>query len=489
MGASLFCDTCGAEITAQMRQCSVCGCDIDHSSTPPGAASGAGSLLAGRYRLIDEIGQGGFGLLYKAQDTAPHNRLVAIKQINMGALSAQEKIEATDSYNREVMYLSKLQHKNLPRFYDHFTDPDHWYVVMAYIEGETLEDILKKTPGGRLPLQQVLSIGIALCDVLQYLHQQNPPIIFRDIKPGNIMMTRRGHLYLIDFGIARSYRPEKAKDTGALGSPGYAAPEQYGRAQTTAQTDLYGLGATLQTLLTGMEPLEVALDGMPADLYLPRRLRNLLARMMERDAGKRPKNAAEVKSDLRRLRGITLWNEIQIALSSIGAIAILDILAVRSSIITRGDWTVILALNLLLVVPYMAWRPYKIAKTPGGMDKQEIWLDLRKRLINAYFAAVSIALGVICFAVLPHLLPGSAMLLDLFGVGILTLIGLAIIIAICIAVCVTAIFVVGHSIELTSKAWKNLSRKISGSRPTPQPGAASPHAPAQAQVQQMQRHP
>src|SRR5579875_2226192 len=362
MAASLFCDTCGAEITVQMQRCSVCGRNIDLSSTPPDTASGATGLLAGRYRLIDEIGQGGFGLLYKAQDTAQRDRLVAIKQINMSALSAQEKIEATDSYNREVLYLSKLQHKNLPHFYDHFTDPDHWYVVMEYIEGETLEEILKKTPGSRFPLQQVLAIGITLCDVLQYLHQQNPPIIFRDMKPGNIMMTPRGHLYLIDFGIARSYHPEKTKDTGALGSPGYAAPEQYGRTQTTAQTDLYGLGATLQTLLTGMEPLELALDGMPADLYLPKCLRNLLARTMEREAGKRPKNASEVKSDLRRLRGLTLWNAIQFAFSSIGVLAILVILAVRSSIISSGDWTIILALNLLLIVPYMAWLLYKIAK-------------------------------------------------------------------------------------------------------------------------------
>jgi len=481
MAASLFCDTCGAEITVQMQRCSVCGRNIDLSSTPPDTASGATGLLAGRYRLIDEIGQGGFGLLYKAQDTAQRDRLVAIKQINMSALSAQEKIEATDSYNREVLYLSKLQHKNLPHFYDHFTDPDHWYVVMEYIEGETLEEILKKTPGGRFPLQQVLAIGITLCDVLQYLHQQNPPIIFRDMKPGNIMMTPRGHLYLIDFGIARSYHPEKTKDTGALGSPGYAAPEQYGRTQTTAQTDLYGLGATLQTLLTGMEPLEVALDGMPADLYLPKCLRNLLARTMEREAGKRPKNASEVKSDLRRLRGLTLWNAIQFAFSSIGVLAILVILAVRSSIISSGDWTIILALNLLLIVPYMAWLLYKIAKEPDGRDAREIWLALRKRLINSFFAAVSIALGVICISVLPRLFPGSETLLDLFAAGFLMLIGLSVIIAICIAVCIAAIFVIGHAIEFTSKAWKNLSRKVSGSRP---------NAPAQARVQQqVQRRP
>ncbi|TMF41630.1 MAG: serine/threonine protein kinase, partial [Chloroflexi bacterium] len=152
--------------------------------------------------------------------------------------------------------LSRLNHRNLPRIYDHFTDPTHWYVVMQYIEGETLEDYLKRAKGGHLPLKQVRAIGVQLSKVLYYLHAQTPSIIFRDVKPANIMRTRRGRLYLIDFGIARHFNPNKKRDTGPLGSPGYAAPEQYGRAQSTAQTDIYGLGVTLQTLLTGKEPLD-----------------------------------------------------------------------------------------------------------------------------------------------------------------------------------------------------------------------------------------
>jgi serine/threonine protein kinase len=253
--------------------------------TPP-ASTGLlppGFLLAYRYHVLHQVGQGGFATVYKAEDRLQKNALVALKQINLGALSAQEMIDATDAYNREVTYLSHLQHENLPRIFDHFTDANNWYVVMEYIEGKTLEERLS-TSRRPLSVKQTLEIGITLCNVLQYLHRQRPPIIFRDLKPANIMTSRTGRLYLIDFGIARRYRQGQGKDTGALGSPGYAAPEQYGkRAQTTPQTDVYGLGATLQTLITGKEPLELLTEGVPPKRSIPQNLQALLTRMLERD--------------------------------------------------------------------------------------------------------------------------------------------------------------------------------------------------------------
>ncbi|GAC1308252.1 MAG: hypothetical protein NVSMB27_45940 [Ktedonobacteraceae bacterium] len=259
-------------------------------------------LFAQRYRILEKVGEGGFAVTYQAEDLEQHRRLVAIKQINLSLLSPQQMIEATDSFNREVEYLSQLKHDHIPHIHDHFTDPDHWYVVMDYIEGETLEDQLKKAHRGRFSTQKVLDIGIVLCDVLGYLHAQRPPIVFRDVKPANIMLTKTGRIYLIDFGIARHYTSGQTRDTAPLGSPGYAAPEQYGKAQTTAQTDIYGLGATLQTLLTGKEPLELLVGGASPDRRIPKKLQTLLTSMLERDASQRPQSADEVKQPLQWLK-------------------------------------------------------------------------------------------------------------------------------------------------------------------------------------------
>jgi serine/threonine protein kinase len=183
---------------------------------------------------------------------------------------------------------------------------------MSYIKGQTLDDYIQTLPGHRLPIKEVIKIGMQVCDVLHYLHSQRPPIIFRDVKPANLMRTPKGEIYLIDFGIARRYMPERTKDTGPLGSPGYAAPEQYGLSQTTALTDIYGLGATLQTLLTGKEPYEqtTATSLLSAQHSRYARLRRLLDRMLEKESRKRPKHIEEVRAWLENIlhgRGWSVW--------------------------------------------------------------------------------------------------------------------------------------------------------------------------------------
>src|SRR5947209_4158838 len=248
----LYCNNCGAANQKQATHCFACEKPL-HTSTSTQAQE---TLLKQRYRIIGLAGQGGFGSVYKAIDTQAGNCPVAIKVINLSTLTAQKAIEATEAFNREVLVLSGLAHSNLPRLYDHFTDREHWYLVTDFIEGETLERYLDKTNNGRLPREEVITIGIQLCTVLDYLHTRQPPIIFRDLKPSNVMRTPAGHLYLIDFGIARHFKPGQPRDTKALGSPGYAAPEQYGSAQTTPQADIYSLGAMLHQLLTGNDPAQ-----------------------------------------------------------------------------------------------------------------------------------------------------------------------------------------------------------------------------------------
>ncbi len=186
----LYCNNCGAANQKQATHCFAC----EESLHTPAKET----LLKQRYRIIGLVGQGGFGAVYKAVDTQSGNRLVAIKAINLSILTAQEVIEATGAFNREVLVLSGLAHPNLPRLYDHFTDTEHWYLVTDFIEGETLERYLDKTRHGRLPTEEVIDIGIQLCTVLDYLHTRQPPIIFRDLKPSNVMRTPAGHLYLID---------------------------------------------------------------------------------------------------------------------------------------------------------------------------------------------------------------------------------------------------------------------------------------------------
>ena len=213
-------------------------------------------------------------------------------------------IEATEAFNREMMLLSGLKHPNLPRIYSHFSDAECWYLVMDFIEGITLEKHLETVPNGRLPVGEVLEIGLLLCSVLEYLHTRQPPIIFRDLKPANVMMTVTGHIYLIDFGIARHFKPGQNKDTTALGSSGYAAPEQYGKAQTTQRADIYSLGVTLHQLLTGDDPADSPFHFAPLQLpNLPvlKALDTLIMSMLSVDILSRPASIVSVKQELERI--------------------------------------------------------------------------------------------------------------------------------------------------------------------------------------------
>src|SRR6266404_797236 len=306
--STLYCINCGAANLIQAKFCFGCGQSLQTNVAAPAVGSLTGLLvhshvLKQRYSVISRVGRGGFGAVYKATDLQFGNRLVAIKEMSQSGLSQQDLVEATNAFTHEALLLAGLSHPNLPCIYAQFTEMGRWYLVMDFIEGETLEDYLRKTPGGYLPLAEALEIGIQLSTVLDYLHTRHPPIIFRDLKPANVIRIPAGHLYLIDFGIARHFKPGQPTDTIALGSPGYAAREQYAKlqSQTTPRSDIYSLGATLHHMLTGDDPSLMPFQfAPPCSQPVPAALASLIMQMVELDAHKRPLSMALVKQELKR---------------------------------------------------------------------------------------------------------------------------------------------------------------------------------------------
>ena len=206
-----------------------------------------GTLLNNRYRILSVLGQGGMGAVYHAIDE------------NLGiAVAVKENLFLTDEYSRqfqrEASILASLRHPNLPRVGDYFTLPNQGqYLIMDYIEGEDLRMRLERMK--TLPEKDVILIGVLICDALAYLHSRKPPVVHRDIKPGNIKITPEGEVILVDFGLAKVMAVGQATTTGARAmTPGYSPPEQYGTARTDARSDVYSLGATLYAALTGLIP-------------------------------------------------------------------------------------------------------------------------------------------------------------------------------------------------------------------------------------------
>lgn len=269
-----------------------------------------GTVLKEQYRIQNIIGQGGMGAVYLAEDTTEPGRRWAIKETRNDNGDPQVLRDSLAQFENEARTLQNLHHPNLPQVGDFFEENKNPYLVMEYIDGETLERRLLRM---RQPLeeQDVIAWMLQVCDVLAYLHNQN--VIFRDIKPANIMLDTGGKIKLIDFGIARTYKVGKQKDTRFIGSLNYAPPEQYGKGQTDARSDIYATGATMAHLLTGRPPMPVHTPHSGAlrklNPSISEAVELIIIKAMQLDRINRYQTAHEMAQALRQVFRVTVGQE------------------------------------------------------------------------------------------------------------------------------------------------------------------------------------
>jgi serine/threonine-protein kinase len=267
-----------------------------------------GTILQGKYQyqIRRLVGGGGMAWVYQAEklssdsdSSANTPSLWALKELRPQTQDPEAQAHARTLFNQEAKILSQLSHPNLPKVIDFFEDGGRAYLVMEFIWGESLE---KRIEQARSPLmeRQVLTWAVQICEVLEYLHSRQPPIIFRDMKPSNVMVNNAGTVKLVDFGIARTYKEDKLQDTIALGSENYAAPEQWGEAQTDGRSDIYGLGATMYHLLANIPPSPAFLPSEPSPIStlnaaLSPDTVQIVTRAMARERRERYQSATEMK--------------------------------------------------------------------------------------------------------------------------------------------------------------------------------------------------
>lgn len=264
-----------------------------------------GDLIDGKYKILNEIGRGGMSTVYLAINEKA-NKPWAVKEVRKNGISNRELVK--QSLMVEINLLKKLKHKGLPSIVDIIDQQDNYLIVMDYIEGITLENIMQEE--GVQPQEKVVDWAIQLCDVLQYLHTRKPAIIYRDMKPSNIMLQSDGSVVLIDFGTAREFKERHVEDTTCLGTQGYAAPEQFGgMGQTDERTDIYSLGATMYRLVTGHNPSEPPYEMYPITHWNPRLstgLEGIIAKCTSKDPKSRYQSVQEVRYALEHYRDLDL---------------------------------------------------------------------------------------------------------------------------------------------------------------------------------------
>ena len=243
---SIICNNCNISNKDEALYCNKCGTRLLDITLAEG------KILDERYEILELIKTGGMGAVYKARDDRLA-QICAVKELLSASIHDEEY--AVKRFHEEAKILASLRHSNLPRVIDHFTENGKYYLVMDFIDGHDLETILNNSNRGGLDEDKVIEYTKQLLDVLIYLHSQNPPVVYRDLKPSNIMVqSSDGRIILIDFGIARTVSPGSLTQKTGIGTEGYIAPEQY-TGKPEPASDIYSLGATIHHLITGQKPL------------------------------------------------------------------------------------------------------------------------------------------------------------------------------------------------------------------------------------------
>jgi len=261
------------------------------------------TIIGSRYRVVKALGGGGMKLVYLAEDLRLAARKCALAEMVDTFTSAEAQKQAISAFQREADMLAQLSNEHIPRVFDRFSEGNHHFLVMEYIDGATLEEQIKQH-GSKLLPQQVVEVALQVLDTLEYLHHLQPPVIYRDLKPSNIMVTRDGQAKLIDFGIARHFQP--LSNATMIGTQGYAPPEQY-RGKVETRSDIYALGATMHHAISGRDPAAEPPFSFPPLLKLcpdvDARLASVIDQALAYDVASRLPDAAEFKYRLLQIKG------------------------------------------------------------------------------------------------------------------------------------------------------------------------------------------
>ena len=264
---------------------------------PTGVSAGVISLRQGRYKIIRQLGEGGMGRVFLARDTALEYPVVA-KEMLPQFVNRQQRIYMEKRFKEEAKLLFRLKHLSLPRVTDFFSENGSLYLIMEYVEGKNLEDIVRKRKDHRITMDEFFDWIRPTLGILKYLHNQEPPIIHRDIKPSNIMLNKSGQIYLVDFGVARTVGTQTFTH---VGTPGFASLEHY-TGKISVSSDLYSLGATFHFLLSGDDPRNRKDFDFPdiADYRddVPENLQLVFDRLLAMNQDDRYQDADDVLKDL-----------------------------------------------------------------------------------------------------------------------------------------------------------------------------------------------